>query len=37
MRFTNAGANNPEFGTVYNQVAEKRCYQSLENFLAEIF
>ena len=35
--FTHVGANNPEFGTVYNQVAEKRCYQSLENFLAEIF
>lgn len=35
--FTHVGANNPEFGTVYNQIAEKRCYQSLENFLAEIF
>ena len=34
--FTHAGANNPEFGTVYNPVAEKRCYQSLTNFLAEI-
>jgi len=35
--FTHVGANNPEFGTVYNQVAEKRCYQALANFLAEIF
>jgi len=35
--FTNPGANNPDFGAVYNEVAEKRTYQSLENFLNEIF
>ncbi|MCG8504732.1 MAG: dienelactone hydrolase family protein [Sphingomonadales bacterium] len=35
--FTNPGANNPDFGTVYNSVAAARAYQSLENFLAEIF
>ena len=35
--FTNPGANNPDFGTVYNPVAESRTYQSLENFLNEIF
>ena len=35
--FTNPDANNPDFGTLYNQVAEKRTYQALENFLQEIF
>lgn len=34
--FTNPAANNPDFGTVYSAVAEKRAYQSLANFLAEI-
>ena len=29
--------NNPDFGAVYNEAAEKRTYQSLENFLDEIF
>ena len=35
--FPDAGANSLEFVTVYNRVAEKRCYESLTNFLAEIF
>jgi dienelactone hydrolase len=35
--FTNPSANNPDFGAVYNEAAEKRTYQSLENFLDEIF
>lgn len=35
--FTNPAANNPDFGTVYNAVADTRAYQSLANFLEEIF
>lgn len=35
--FTNPAANDPDFGTVYNEVAEKRCYQSIANFLDELF
>jgi dienelactone hydrolase len=35
--FTNPAANNPDFGTVYNEVAQKRAYQSLANFLDELF
>lgn len=35
--FTNPAANNPDFGTVYNANAERRAYQSLTNFLEEIF
>ena len=35
--FTNPAANNPDFGTVYSETAEERSYQSLENFLAELF
>ena len=35
--FTNPAANNPEFGTVFSLTAEQRSYQSLENFLAELF
>jgi dienelactone hydrolase len=35
--FTNPAANNPDFGTVYSAVAEKRTYQTLANFLEEIF
>ena len=35
--FTNPHANNPDFGTMYKEVAEKRAYQSLANFLDEIF
>lgn len=35
--FTNPGANNPDFGAVYNAVADKRSNQSLANFLDELF
>lgn len=35
--FTNPVANNPDFGTVYKEVAAKRAYQSITNFLDEIF
>ncbi|MEX0962769.1 MAG: dienelactone hydrolase family protein [Pseudohongiellaceae bacterium] len=35
--FTNPAANNPDFGTVYNELAERRAYQALTNFLEEIF
>lgn len=35
--FTNPAANNPDFGTVYREIAEQRAYQSLANFLDEIF
>jgi len=35
--FTNPGANDPEFGTVYSPTADHRSWQSLQLFLAEIF
>jgi len=35
--FTNPVANNPDFGTVYKEVVAKRAYQSITNFLDEIF
>ena len=35
--FTNPQANDPDFGTVYNAVAEKRSLQAMENFLSDIF
>ncbi|GAB5499357.1 MAG: dienelactone hydrolase family protein [Pseudohongiellaceae bacterium] len=35
--FTNPGANDPDFGTVYNEVAARRATQSLHNFFHEIF
>ncbi|MEZ5490609.1 MAG: dienelactone hydrolase family protein [Gammaproteobacteria bacterium] len=35
--FTNPVADNPDFGTVYSPAAERRAYQSLRNFLQEIF
>lgn len=35
--FTNPKANNPGFGTVYKEVAANRAYQSIANFLSEIF
>ena len=35
--FTNPIANDPSFGTVYNEVADKRSWQTMKNFLAEIF
>ena len=35
--FTNPEANDPDHGTVYNGDAERRSWQSLQLFLAEIF
>ncbi|MEM5518219.1 dienelactone hydrolase family protein [Henriciella sp. AS95] len=35
--FTNPGANDPSFGTVYNPVAERRSIASLKDFLGELF
>ncbi len=35
--FTNPAANDPEFGTVYDADADRRSWQSLQLFLAEIF
>ncbi len=35
--FTNPRANDPGFGAVYNAAAERRAYQSLRNFLDELF
>lgn len=34
--FTNPNANDRDFGTVYNSLADKRSWQSMQNFLAEI-
>lgn len=35
--FTNPKADDPDFGTVYNEIADRRSWQSMQNFLAEIF
>ena len=35
--FTNPKANNPDFGTVYKELAAQRAYQSVANFLQELF
>ncbi len=35
--FTNPKANNPDFGTVYREVAANRAYRSITHFLQEIF
>lgn len=35
--FTNPNANDPGFGTVYNETADKRSWQTMKNFLEEIF
>ena len=35
--FTNPVANNPDFGTVYKEIAANRAYQSIANFLDEVF
>ena len=35
--FTNPDANDPDFGTQYNQNADKRSWQSMMNFFSEIF
>jgi len=35
--FTNPLANDPSFGTVYDAIAEKRSWLSMQNFLLEVF
>lgn len=35
--FTNPVANDPGFGTVYQPLADNRSWQSMKNFLAEVF
>jgi dienelactone hydrolase len=35
--FTNPQANAPDFGTVYNADADKRAWESMSNFLQEVF
>ena len=35
--FTNPQANDPDFGTVYSANADRRSWQSMRNFLEEIF
>lgn len=35
--FTNPVANDPDFGTVYQASADRRSWQAMQNFLAEIF
>ena len=35
--FTNPQANDPDFGTVYSESADKRSWQSLVHFLEEVF
>ena len=35
--FTNPVANNPDSGMVYQPVADRRSWQSMQNFLAELF
>jgi dienelactone hydrolase len=35
--FTNPAANDPKSGMVYNPVTAQRAWQSMQNFLAEIF
>jgi dienelactone hydrolase len=35
--FTNPGANDPAFGTVYNKSADKRSFRLMEDFFKETF
>ena len=35
--FTNPAANDPDFGTVYHPTADRRSWQSMVNFLEEVF
>lgn len=35
--FTNPNANNPAMGTQYNELADKRSWVAMQNFLAELF
>jgi dienelactone hydrolase len=35
--FTNPEGNDPDFGTVYQADADRRSWQAMQNFLAELF
>ena len=35
--FTNKGANDPDFGTVYSPTADARSWATFQNFLTELF
>jgi dienelactone hydrolase len=35
--FTNPEANDPDFGTVYSDSADRRSWQAMQNFFVEIF
>ena len=35
--FTNPAASNPDMGTVYDPVADRRSWQAMGNFLSELF
>jgi dienelactone hydrolase len=35
--FTNPGANNPDFGTVFSEKANRRAQQAIANYLGELF
>lgn len=35
--FATPGSNDPKAGILYNQIAAKRAWASIENFLAEVF
>ena len=35
--FTNPEANDPDFGTVYSDTADRRSWLAMQNFLAELF
>lgn len=35
--FTNPNANDPDFGAVYNPLAEERSWQMMQTFLKEVF
>ena len=35
--FTNPSANNPDFGTVYSEEADRRSWELLKDFLREVF
>ena len=35
--FTNPDANDPDFGAVFNPVADRRATQSIQNFWSEVF
>ncbi|MGD8416944.1 MAG: dienelactone hydrolase family protein [Pseudomonadales bacterium] len=35
--FTSPTANDPAMGVAYSEIADKRCFQAIENFLAELY